>query len=105
MRLLTSTRGPKPNVSAATDPVDRAPQGPARDFAAQAVDREFRKHQDFDDLVNAALQRTGSKTALVPSKSRKKLQEVDLSKLSRSKRELVVEQALEVLEPQPEPKT
>ena len=55
-----------------------------------------RKQQDYDDLVDHALQKAGSKKALMPSKSKKKMQEVDLSKLTRSKRQLVIEQALEV---------
>ena len=81
---------------AAVDVNDRAPHGPARDHAANAGDREERKQQDFDDLVDTALQKTGSRKALVPSKSKKKMQQVDLSQLTRSKRQLVIEQALQV---------
>ena len=40
--------------------------------------------------------RAASQKALVPSKSKKHMQEIDLTKLTRSKRALVVEQALEV---------
>ena len=76
--------------------VTAAPHGAARDHATIAGDREERKQQDYDDLVDTALQKTGSKKALVPSKSKKKLQQVDLNKLTRSKRQLVVEQALQV---------
>ena len=77
------------------DVSDRAPHGPARDHAANAGDRHERKQQDFDDLVDHALERSGSKKALVPSKSKKKMQQIDLNKLTRSKRQLVIEQALE----------
>lgn len=84
-------------MPAAVDVSDRAPHGGAREHAAHAGDREERKQQDFDDLVDTALQKVGSKRALVPSKSKKKMQEVDLSKLTKSKRQLVVEQALQVL--------
>lgn len=84
-------------MPAAVDVSDHAPHGAARDHAANAGDRESRKQQDFDDLVDHALQKAGSKKALVPSKSKKNMQEVDLSKLTPSKRQLVIEQALEVL--------
>lgn len=82
---------------AAVEVNDRAPHGAARDHAANAEERESRKQQDFDDLVDHALQKAGSKKALVPSKSKKKMQEVNLNKLTRSKRQLVVEEALQVL--------
>ena len=82
-------------LHAAVDVSDRAPHGPARDHAANAGDRHERKQQDFDDLVDHAMERSGSKRALVPSKSKKKMQQIDLNKLTRSKRQLVVEQALE----------
>ncbi len=85
-------------MRAAVDVNDRAPHGAARDHAANAGDREERKQQDFDDLVDHALQKAGSKKALVPSKSKKKMVELDLNKLTRSKRQLVVERALEVLQ-------
>lgn len=81
---------------AAVDVNDRAPHGAARDHAAHAGDREERKQQDFDDLVDTAMQKAGSRKALVPSKSKKKMQEVDLRQLTRSKRQLVIEQALQV---------
>ena len=81
---------------AAADVGDRAPHGAARSEAANAEDRHDRKQQDFGDLVDHAMERSGSKKALVPSKSKKKMQEIDLRKLTRSKRQLVVEQALEV---------
>ena len=72
-------------------------RGAAQDHAANAGDRATRKQQDFDDLVDSALQKAGSsRKALVPSKSKKKMQEVDLRQLTRSKRQLVIEQALEV---------
>lgn len=84
-------------VRAATDGPDRAPHGPARDHAANALDRQSRKDRDFDDLVDSAMHRRAStQKVLVPSKSKKNMQEVDLSKLTRSKRNLVVEQVLEV---------
>ncbi|DBA79271.1 TPA: hypothetical protein ACH3X2_007820 [Trebouxia sp. C0005] len=86
----------------AVDVSDRAPHGAARDHAANAGDRESRKQQDFEDLVDHALQKAGSKKALVPSKSKKNMQEVDLSKLTRSKRQLVIEQALESKDADPE---
>lgn len=82
-----------PMPHAAVDVNDR---GAARDHAANAGDRATRKQQDFDDLVDTALQAGSSRKALVPSKSKKKMQEIDLKQLTRSKRELVIEQALEV---------
>lgn len=85
------------NLYAATDGPHRAPHGPARDHAANALDRQSRKDRDFDDLVDSAMQRrASSQKALVPSKSKKNMQEVDLNKLTRSKRNLVIEQVLEV---------
>ena len=81
---------------AAVDVNDRAPHGAPRHHAANAGDREERKQQDYDDLVDTALQKAGSRKALVPSKSKKKMQEVDLRHLTRSKRQLVIEQALQV---------
>lgn len=81
-------------LHAAVDVNDR---GAARDHAANAGDRASRQQRDFDDLVDSALQKAGSsRKALVPSKSKKKMVEVDLKQLTRSKRQLVIEQALEV---------
>ncbi|KAL3150185.1 hypothetical protein ABBQ32_000044 [Trebouxia sp. C0010 RCD-2024] len=86
--------------AAAVDVNDR---GAARDHAANAGDRASRQQRDFDDLVDSALQKAGSsRKALVPSKSKKKMVEVDLKQLTRSKRQLVIEQALESKDADPE---
>ncbi len=61
-----------------------------------ALDGEERKHDDFTNLVSAALHKAGSKKALLPTKSKKTINEVNLRDLTRSKRRFVVEQALEV---------
>jgi len=61
-----------------------------------AWDGEERKHDDFTNLVSAALHKAGSKKALLPTKSKKTINEVNLRDLTRSKRRFVVEQALEV---------
>lgn len=61
-----------------------------------ALDGEERKHDDFTNLVSAALHKAGSKKALLPTKSKKTITEVNLRDLTRSKRRFVVEQALEV---------
>ena len=61
-----------------------------------ALDGEERKHDDFTNLVPAALHKAGSKKALLPTKSKKTITEVNLRDLTRSKRRFVVEQALEV---------
>ncbi|DBA99141.1 TPA: hypothetical protein ACH3X3_011764 [Trebouxia sp. C0006] len=60
-----------------------------------ALDGEERKHDDFTNLVSAALHKAGSKKALLPTKSKKTITEVNLRDLTRSKRRFVVEQALE----------
>ena len=61
-----------------------------------AYDGEERKKEDYDNLVNTALRKAGSKKALLPSKSKNQFKEVDLRDLTLSKRKFVVEQALEV---------
>lgn len=61
-----------------------------------ALDGEERKHDDFTNLVSAALHKAGSKKALLPTKSKKTINEVNLRDLTRSKRQFVVEEALEV---------
>lgn len=81
---------------AAVDVNDHTLHGAAPDHAANVGDREERKQQDYDELVDFALEKAGSRKALVPSKSKKKMQQVDLSKFTRSKRQLVIEQALQV---------
>ena len=64
---------------------------------AIACDGEERKKEDYDNLVNTALRKAGSKKALLPTKSKKHFKETDLRNLTLSKRKFVVEQALEVI--------
>ncbi|KAL3134216.1 hypothetical protein ABBQ38_006651 [Trebouxia sp. C0009 RCD-2024] len=54
-----------------------------------------RKGDDYDELVNTALRKAGSKKALLPSRSKNQFKEVDLRDLTLSKRKFVVEEALE----------
>ncbi len=53
-------------------------------------------NDDFTNVVSAALHKAGSKKALLPTKSNKTIDEINLRDLTRSKRRFVVEQALEV---------
>ncbi|KAL3153605.1 hypothetical protein ABBQ32_013211 [Trebouxia sp. C0010 RCD-2024] len=62
---------------------------------ANAYDGEERKKEDYDNLVNSALRKAGSKKALLPTKSKKQFREIDLRDLTLSKRKFVVEQVLE----------
>lgn len=64
---------------------------------ANAFDGEERKKEDYDNLVNTALRKAGSKKALLPTRSKKHFKEIDLRDLTLSKRKFVVEQALEVI--------
>lgn len=64
-----------------------------------ALDGEERKGDDYDELVNTALRKAGSKKALLPSRSKNQFKEVDLRDLTLSKRKFVVEEALEVISP------
>ena len=63
---------------------------------ANAHDGEERKKEDYDNLVNTALRKAGSKKVLLPTKSKRYFREIDLRDLTLSKRKFVVDQALEV---------
>ena len=63
---------------------------------SHALDGVARKHEDFNNLVKAALHKAGSNKAILPTKSKKTVREIGMQELTRSKRQFVVEQVLEV---------
>ena len=54
------------------------------------------KDGDLVELTAAAVQRIDSRTVVVPTASRKNIQEVDVRKLTKSQRNRILEQGLQV---------
>lgn len=54
------------------------------------------KDDDFEELTSAAMQRVDSRKVVVPSESRKNVHEVDVRKLTKSQRNRIIEQSLQV---------
>jgi len=55
-----------------------------------------RKDDDFEQLQAAAMQRVNSKKVVVPTASRKNIQEVDVRKLTRSQKNRIIDAGLQV---------
>lgn len=70
---------------------------PARQHKADQQDAERGKDEDLHELKAAAMQRVNSQTVVVPTPSRKNLKEVDVRKLTKSQKNLVLDQVLQVI--------
>ena len=69
----------------------------ARQHKAGQQDREAGQDEDFQELQAAALQRVTSQKVVVPTPSRKNMKEFDVRKLSKSQKNMVLDQVLQVL--------
>lgn len=69
---------------------------PARQHKVNQQDAEGGKDEDFQELQAAAMQRVNSQKVVVPTPSRKNMREIDVRKLTRSQKNMVLEQALQV---------
>ena len=69
---------------------------PARQHKEDQQDAEGGKDDDFHELQAAALQRANSQTVVVPTPSRKNMKEIDVSKLTKSQKNMVLDQVLQV---------
>lgn len=68
----------------------------ARQHKAGQQDREAGQDEDFQELQAAAMQRVTSQKVVVPTPSRKNMKEFDVRKLTRSQKNMVLDQALQV---------
>ena len=69
---------------------------PARQHKENQQDAEGGKDEDFQELQAAARQRVNSQKVVVPTPSRKNMKEIDVRKLTRSQKNMVLEQVLQV---------
>ena len=69
----------------------------ARQHKESQEDTEAGKDEDFQQVQAAALQRANSQKVVVPTPSRKNMKEIDVRKLTKSQRNMVLDQALQVL--------
>lgn len=87
----------QPCYSAAADEVGRPSTGAGRTQAHINMERQDRKDLDLAELMHAAMQKGGlTDKAMLPSASKQKLNTVSLRHLTRSQRERVIEEALQV---------
>ena len=68
----------------------------ARQHKAGQKDAEAGQDEDFQQLQAAAMQRVDSQKVVVPTPSRKNMKEIDVRKLTKSQRNMVLDQALQV---------
>lgn len=69
---------------------------PARQHKEEQQDAQAGKDDDFEQLQAAAMQRVNSQKVVLPTPSRKNIQEVDVSKLTRSQKNRILDQGLQV---------
>lgn len=68
----------------------------AREHTEEQQDAGERKDEDYEQLQAAAMQRVNSKKVVVPTASRKHIQEVDVRKLTKEQRNRILDQGLQV---------
>ena len=68
----------------------------ARQHKAGQEDTEAGKDEDLQQLQAAAMQRVNSQKVVVPTPSRKNMKEIDVRKLTKSQKNMVLDQALQV---------
>ncbi len=68
----------------------------SREHKEEQQDAGERKDDDFEQLQAAAMQRVNSKKVVVPTASRKNIQEVDVRKLTRSQKNRILDAGLQV---------
>jgi len=68
----------------------------SREHKEVQQDARERKDDDFEQLQAAAMQRVNSKKVVVPTASRKNIQEVDVRKLTRSQKNRIIDAGLQV---------
>ncbi len=68
----------------------------SREHKEVQQDARERKDDDFEQLQAAAMQRVNSKKVVVPTASRKNIQEVDVRKLTRSQKNRILDAGLQV---------
>ncbi len=68
----------------------------SRGHKEEQQDAGERKDDDFEQLQAAAMQRVNSKKVVVPTASRKNIQEVDVRKLTRSQKNRILDAGLQV---------
>ena len=68
----------------------------SREHKEEQQDAGERKDDDFEQLQAAAMQRVNSKKVMVPTASRKNIQEVDVRKLTRSQKNRIIDAGLQV---------
>lgn len=69
----------------------------ARQHKEGQEDTEAGKDEDFQQLQAAAMQRVNSQKVVVPTPSRKNMKEIDVRKLTKSQKNMLLDQALQVL--------
>lgn len=69
----------------------------AMQHKAGQQNREAGQDEDFQELQAAAMQRVTSQKVVVPTPSRKNMKEIDVRKLTKSQKNTVLDQALQVL--------
>ena len=68
----------------------------SREHKEEQQDAGERKDDDFEQLQAAAMQRVNSKKVVVPTASRKNIQEVDVRKLTGSQKNRILDAGLQV---------
>ena len=68
----------------------------SREHKEEQQDASERKDDDFEQLQAAAMQRVNSKKVVVPTASRKNIQEVDVRKLTGSQKNRILDAGLQV---------
>jgi UDP-N-acetylglucosamine 2-epimerase len=68
----------------------------SREHKEEQQDAGERKDDDFEQLQAAAMQRVNSKKVVVPTASRKNIQEVDVRKLTSSQKNRILDAGLQV---------
>ena len=69
---------------------------PARQHKQGQQEAEAGKDEDFQELQATAMQRANSQTVVVPTPYRKNMKELNVSKLTRSQKNMVLDQVLQV---------
>ena len=68
----------------------------ARQHKEEQQDAEEGKDSDLAELTSAAMQRVDSRKVVVPTASRKNIEEVDVRKLTKEQRNRILDQGLQV---------
>ena len=68
----------------------------SREHKQEQQDAGSRKDDDFEELQAAAMQKVTSQKVVLPTASRKHIQEVDVRKLTRSQKNRILDAGLQV---------